>query len=90
MIIGDDADAVEASLIENMARLDPDEVLGVRELRALAQQPQAPLSDEIQAQARRLALQLRKRLQSLQQHRWRSAPWPMQACSWYCWSRAWW
>lgn len=47
-----------------------DEVLGVRELRALAQQPHAALSDEIQAQARRLAQQLRKRLQSLQQHRW--------------------
>lgn len=48
-----------------------DEVLGVRELRALAQQPHAALSDEIQAQARRLAQQLRRRLQSLQQHRWR-------------------
>lgn len=48
-----------------------DEVLGVRELRALAQQPHAALSDEIQAQARRLAQQLRKRLQSLQTHRWR-------------------
>jgi cobaltochelatase CobT len=48
-----------------------DEVLGVRELRALAQQPQVALSDEVQAQARRLAQQLRKRLQSLQQHRWR-------------------
>lgn len=47
-----------------------DEVLGVRELRALAQQPHAALSDEIQAQARRLAQQLRKRLQSLQQQRW--------------------
>ncbi len=47
-----------------------DEVLGVRELRALAQQPHTALSDEIQAQARRLAQQLRKRLQSLQQQRW--------------------
>lgn len=47
-----------------------DEVLGIRELKALAQQPHACLSDEVQAQARRLAQQLRKRLQSLQRHRW--------------------
>lgn len=48
-----------------------DEVLGVRELKALAQSPYLALSDETQAQARRLAQQLRRRLQSLQQHRWR-------------------